>query len=265
MEPLPEDGLSDTLAHIEIPLRLTPAAVHAIAHNATLAYGFRSAIAASSSDAASGYEGDPHYAIIMSAYAADVDQHLEFSDLYEVNSYDPMTTTDEGNTARLLKAASAAFAAQHGGSRRRALQPAADEPSVYVWYVYGGSFAYVAGAKGVDADALAKRMADGLSAGQDAWTAATTDVTDDGLLGDMDGAALASSVAVDGVTATWPRLRYMPFGSFESSDVGSFIGIAVFILGVVFIGVPGMVDKAKERMGWRKLPPPSSGAAVTAV
>ncbi len=58
---------------------------------------------------------------------------------------------------------------------------------------------------------------------------------------------LAAMVNPASLEVTQPHLRYKPtaFGDFEGSAVGSFIGVAVFVLGVFFVCIPSIVEKCK--------------------
>ncbi len=226
----PSEGPAETVAHISVSLTLPATAdLEALLANDTLTFEFRRVFAVSAG--ADADAGAP-YALIMDV----LDLETNESTLYDLAASFNRYPEEPLDSRRMLRREG------EGAAGRRAMPARTAGWTLTTWYLYGHDFVKVGESKDADAPAIVQALLTGLT-DPTSWT--TFIAEGGGSIVGLTAAQMAGGVDPDSVSVTLPRLRVRPavFGDMEASAVGSIVGVAVFLVGVVFVALPGLIEK----------------------
>lgn len=227
---------------------LSEAGIAALASDVNLTLAWRTAVANS---AGADVSPDPAYCILTSILWANGSVAADVNALATVNNYNGLPAADPSAPVarRMLLAA---FARQlagpdpaAGGDSGSGGEAGPGAPVVTTVYVYGKSFSYVNEAKFISGDYVFAQMSAALALPA-AWEAVFAEPGAAALNVTADELA-AAAAAPDAVAFTPPQLRYMPFGSLEPSTVGTAIGCGVFVIGIILVGLPSIIEHFQDK------------------
>lgn len=219
--------------------------------NDTLAYEFRKVISYAAGDDP---ETNTQFALLMEWTDGDTSTVTSYSIADTFNRYPeaPVAVrrrlSKEKNEQETVLSSFTKTLSSYGWEQkqqRRQLQQAGQVKAT-IWYLFGHSFYHINEAASIDGETFGNNMVTALQ--NTATWASFVATNSDGYIG-ITPTNLAASVDPASLVVSMPKLRYKPtaFGDLEGTALGSLLGVVVFVIAIIFIMVPSIVEKYRAK------------------